>query len=216
MSLFLASITVLCVVGISIGQLMFKKAAEALPATLSLMGFVQNGWLLAALVCSLAGDLFLMLPNPALFLPGLVSFLLAHIAYIVAFRQQGIPWFANRAALAVIALIAAAMYAFLYTHGLPAEMRIPVAVYIGVIVLMAAQAWGRWTVLRNSAALQVAIGASLFMLSDSILAIDRFVQPVDFALFWVLITYFAAQVLILCGMTAPSNTANHAGKHQII
>ena len=97
--------------------------------------------------------------------------------------------------------------------SLPVNGRIAVAVYIGVIVLMAAQAWGRWTVLRSRAALQVAIGASLFMLSDSILAIDRFVQPVDFALFWVLITYFAAQVLILCGLTAPSNTANHAGKH---
>ena len=207
------------VLGMTDWHMVFKPAVMvfAIVHLLTLEGGARGRlWLLAALVCSLAGDLFLMLPNPALFLPGLVSFLLAHIAYIVAFRQQGIPWFANRAALAVIALIAAAMYAFLYTHGLPAEMRIPVAVYIGVIVLMAAQAWGRWTVLRSRAALQVAIGASLFMLSDSILAIDRFVQPVDFALFWVLITYFAAQVLILCGMTAPSNTANHAGKHQII
>ena len=50
MSLALSLSTLLCVLGISVGQLLFKKAAEALPATLSLMGFVQNGWLLAALV----------------------------------------------------------------------------------------------------------------------------------------------------------------------
>ena len=50
MPLTLGLYTLLCVLGISVGQLMFKKAAEALPATLSLMGFVQNGWLLAALV----------------------------------------------------------------------------------------------------------------------------------------------------------------------
>ena len=49
MPLTLGLYTLLCVLGISIGQLLFKKAAAALPATLSLMGFVQNGWLLAAL-----------------------------------------------------------------------------------------------------------------------------------------------------------------------
>lgn len=49
MPLTLGLYTLLCVLGISVGQLLFKKAAEALPATLSLMGFVQNGWLLAAL-----------------------------------------------------------------------------------------------------------------------------------------------------------------------
>lgn len=42
--------TLLCVLGISIGQLLFKKAAVALPATVSLMGILQNGWLMAALV----------------------------------------------------------------------------------------------------------------------------------------------------------------------
>ncbi len=40
----------LCVLSISVGQLLFKKAAAALPATLSMMGLLQNGWLVAALV----------------------------------------------------------------------------------------------------------------------------------------------------------------------
>ncbi|AVP58814.1 EamA family transporter [Pulveribacter suum] len=49
MSLSLSLFTLLCVVGISIGQLLFKKAAAALPAALSLGAVVTNGWLLAAL-----------------------------------------------------------------------------------------------------------------------------------------------------------------------
>ena len=50
MPLSLGVYTLLCVLGISIGQLLFKKAAAALPETLSLIGLLQNGWLMAALV----------------------------------------------------------------------------------------------------------------------------------------------------------------------
>lgn len=50
MPLSLSLYTLLCVLGISVGQLLFKKAATALPATLSLGGLLQNWWLMAALV----------------------------------------------------------------------------------------------------------------------------------------------------------------------
>lgn len=50
MSISLSLYTLLCVLGISIGQLLFKKAAVTLPATLSLVGLLQNCWLMAALV----------------------------------------------------------------------------------------------------------------------------------------------------------------------
>lgn len=50
MSIALTLATLLCVVCISIGQLLFKKAASALPETLSLMTLITNGWLIASLV----------------------------------------------------------------------------------------------------------------------------------------------------------------------
>lgn len=50
MSFSLSLYTLLCVISISVGQLLFKKAAAALPDTLSVTGLLQNGWLLAALV----------------------------------------------------------------------------------------------------------------------------------------------------------------------
>lgn len=171
--------------------------------------YSKSWWLLgAALVGSLAGDAFLMVEG--FFIPGLVSFLLAHIAYIVLFRQ-GVRWFPRRTALAATLGVGGAMYAFLWQGGLPAELRIPVAVYVTAIALMAAQALGRASVLGDRAARQVALGACFFMLSDSLLATNRFVQPLPLAQVGVLATYYAAQAFIVQGMVVglrrPQNTS---------
>ncbi|MGU3627491.1 lysoplasmalogenase family protein [Comamonas sp. C24C] len=157
--------------------------------------------LLAAIVFSMSGDVFLMLDGQlptSLFIPGLVSFLLAHVCYVALFRLD-VAWFADRSALLLVAAIGASMYVFLWTHGLPAALRLPVAAYVGVIALMAAQAWGRYRQLRSRAALLTALGASFFMLSDSILAINRFVQPLPWSAVSVLASYYAAQSLIVWG-----------------
>lgn len=161
----------------------------------------QTYLLLAAIVFSMAGDVFLMLDGqlqPSLFIPGLVSFLLAHVCYVALFKLDT-PWFGDRRALLLVAAIGAAMYAFLWTHGLPAALRLPVAAYVSVIALMAAQAWGRYQHQQNRPALLVALGASFFMLSDSTLAINRFVQPLPWSSVSVLGTYYAAQALIVWG-----------------
>lgn len=153
--------------------------------------------LLAALALSLAGDVFLMLSG--YFIPGLVAFLLAHLAYIALFRL-GLPWFPSRRALAATLGLGVAMYSILWLGGLPAGLRAPVAAYVLVIALMAAQAIGRAGVHRDSAALAVALGAGFFMLSDSLLATNKFVSPVPMSQVWVLGTYYTAQVLIVAGM----------------
>ena len=160
--------------------------------------FYAKPWvtMVLALGLSLAGDVFLMLDG--LFIPGLVSFLGAHLAYIALFRQ-GVPWFSHRGALVTTLAVGAAMYAFLWAGGLPAALRGPVAAYVLVIALMAAQALGRARALGTSAARMVAVGACLFMVSDSLLATHRFVQALPMSQFWVLSTYYAAQVLIVWG-----------------
>ncbi|SET89515.1 lysoplasmalogenase family protein [Variovorax sp. OV084] len=156
-----------------------------------------DGLLLTGLVASLAGDVLLMGP-PKLFVPGLVCFLLAHLAYIALFRI-GVGLFPRRGVLAATLLIGAGMYAFLWQGGLPVALRVPVGVYVVVIACMAAQAIGRAAVLRSAdpAALWVAVGACFFMLSDSLLATNRFVSPLPLASLWVLATYYAAQILIV-------------------
>ncbi|MDO9134440.1 lysoplasmalogenase family protein [Hydrogenophaga sp.] len=157
----------------------------------------SGGLLLGALALSLAGDAFLMFPG--YFIPGLVAFLLAHLAYIALFRQ-GVPWFSSRRALAATLGVGVAMYTFLWQGGLPTALRAPVAAYVLVIALMAAQAVGRATVQRNAAAVGVAVGAVFFMLSDTLLAINKFVSPLPMSQVWVLSTYYAAQILIVRNM----------------
>jgi alkylglycerol monooxygenase len=153
-------------------------------------------WLLAALAASLAGDVLLMLA-PRFFVPGLVAFLLAHLAYIRLF-SLGVGFMPRRAPLALTAGVGVAMYAFLWWGGLPAGLRLPVGIYVLVIACMAAQALGRAAELKNRPAVAVAVGACLFMLSDSLLATNRFVWPLPLASLWVLASYYAAQILIVC------------------
>ncbi|HYE38701.1 MAG TPA: lysoplasmalogenase, partial [Ramlibacter sp.] len=100
-------------------------------------------------------------------------------------------------ALAVTLGAAVAMYAVLFPHLGPV-LKGAVAAYAIVIALMAAQAIGRAAVLRDPASVAVAVGACFFMLSDALLAINRFAHPLPMAQFWVLATYYAAQALIVC------------------
>ena len=156
-----------------------------------------SGWgLMAAQACSLVGDVFLMFPG--YFIPGLLAFLLAHGVYITQFKR-GVPWLPSRRALAATLLTGAAMYAVLWAGGLPAGLRVPVAFYVLAIALMAAQALGRARWLGDRPAAMVAAGACAFMLSDALLALNRFVQPLPLAPLWVLSSYYAAQLLIAVG-----------------
>ncbi|HSN33886.1 MAG TPA: lysoplasmalogenase family protein, partial [Ideonella sp.] len=94
-------------------------------------------WVLGGLALSLAGDVALLWPKQG-FLPGLIAFLLAHLAYLAAFtrvRRLARPaW-----PFAAYALVAAAILAALW-GGVPAALRLPVAAYVVCLVSMAAQA----------------------------------------------------------------------------
>lgn len=154
-------------------------------------GFYLN--LSIALLLSMLGDIALMFPG--YFIPGLVAFLLAHLAYIRLFKRD-VSWFPSRPALAATLAVGLAMYAFLWVGGLPPGLRIPVAAYVLVIALMAAQAFGRARAIGDQASMWVAVGSASFMLSDSLLATNRFVFPLPLSQVWVLSTYYIAQTLI--------------------
>ncbi len=146
-------------------------------------------WVLVGLVCSLAGDVALMWPQQG-FLPGLVSFLLAHLAYLVAFtRVQRLAarpgWFALYAALAALIL-------WQLWPGVPGALRLPVLAYVACLGAMAAQAAVVW---RGGASRGgvLAIGGALFMASDALLATNKFAGPLPLASLWILATYWAAQ-----------------------
>lgn len=156
--------------------------------------------ILLGMVFSCMGDIFLMLPFDA-FVPGLIAFLLAHLCYIVAFRAgfRAGRWLVLAAAL--LALFAGINLAGLWPL-LPNDLRIPVVVYVAVLALMATLALARaWSHASTTApALQgarwAAIGAILFVISDSVLAWDRFGGGLPAATLCVLSTYYAAQYCI--------------------
>lgn len=145
------------------------------------------------LACSLAGDICLMLPQDR-FIAGLISFLLAHLAYSAAFVRADGAWDGTSVWLA-IPLLAYGLAVFLALRPHLGPLTVPVLLYMLVILAMAwcAIAYARREPARGSLAVA---GALLFVCSDSTLAINRFARPFRAAPAVVLGTYYAAQWLI--------------------
>jgi uncharacterized membrane protein YhhN len=175
----------------------FKPLATALLILLAItirgeQPTVYRALLLAGLTFSLGGDILLMLPSDR-FMPGLLSFLIAQLLYLGAFTI-GRPFFASPLYLIPFAAFGALAYWFL-APGLDG-MRIPVAGYIVVILAMASAAYGRYASLGSLSGWLAFLGAALFVISDAILAVNRFRFKFTSARALNLLTYFAAQYLI--------------------
>ena len=155
--------------------------------------------IVVGLACSLAGDIFLMLPRDR-FVAGLGSFLAAHLAYLAAF-SSGAPLGAAPA-LAVPLLALAVPLLWVLWPGL-GSLRLPVLFYTAAILVMVwkAVAW-RWMAPTPGSGL-AAGGALLFMTSDAVLALNRFHRPIRSAQVLIMSTYVAAQALIACSVGVP-------------
>jgi len=148
--------------------------------------------IVVGLAFSLAGDVFLMLPSDR-FLPGLASFLVAHIVYIAAFA--GTAGFGHSpTALLPVAAVAGILLRILWPHLGPE--RLPVLAYVAVIATMGWQALAQWLAVGETWALCALVGAALFLASDAILAINRFKGPFAASPLAVLGSYYPAQWLI--------------------
>ncbi len=153
-------------------------------------------WFVAALVFSLGGDVFLMLPGNR-FVEGLASFLVGHLAYIggmVAWGLDIVPaWFAL--VLLLFGLIATIGGAIVQAAGeQDRRLRLPVGLYITVITIMVlvAGATAHWWFL---------VGALLFYVSDATIGITRFVRDFAYSRVGVMVTYHLAQFLLVFGLT---------------
>ncbi len=161
---------------------------------------------LAGLLLSLLGDVFLMLPGDW-FAFGLGSFLLAHLCYLRAFRLRG-EWLRPIWPVLAYGVIAATVLAYLWPH-LPVELKIPVVVYVVALAGMAAQAACIWRQRPDGAALLATAGGACFVLSDALLAIDRFAMAIPLASVWVLLGYWAAQWLIGASVMPVTDTSRN-------
>ena len=141
-------------------------------------GEARRSALLAGLGLSLLGDVALLWPQQG-FLPGLMAFLLAHLAYLRAFTR-GVRLAAWSPAFVGYAALTAAVLSVLWP-GVPAPLRVPVAAYVLCLAAMAAQTACWWRARRGGADGQLALGAALggllFLTSDALLATHRFHTP---------------------------------------
>lgn len=173
----------------------------ALPA--SAQGQHYQWAIVAGLFFSLLGDIFLMLPRER-FIAGLASFLVAHLAYALAF-SAGLPAAPEPALLALLLLlllVLALPVLWLLWPGLGA-LRLPVLVYMAAILAMVWLAGGRSLALPGLSSTLAALGAALFMLSDTVLALNKFRRPFRSAPLQVMSSYVAAQALIALSVSLP-------------
>jgi uncharacterized membrane protein YhhN len=167
----------------------------------------RSSSVVVAILFSLAGDVQLMLQknNELFFVFGLAAFLIAHIFYIFSYRQhrfeshpdelQGV----QRIRLAFPVILAGTGLVFVLYPVLGA-LKVPVVLYSIVIVVMVLNALFRYGRTGAKSYWMVFIGAVLFMISDSMIAIDKFLSPINEAEFLVMSTYIAAQFLIVEGL----------------
>jgi uncharacterized membrane protein YhhN len=168
----------------------------------------QAIWFGIGLVLSLAGDIFLMLPVN-LFMAGLASFLLAHLAYASGFNPTLPPITGISVMLTlVVGLAAILLYrrvamAVSSRPGGPG-LRIGILAYSIALTLMTVSAMltlarPEWSLRASTFA---AVGGLLFFASDSMLALDRFVEPIPKAKALVHMTYHLGQFALMLGVAS--------------
>lgn len=152
-------------------------------------------WLLAALAFSMLGDVLLAWDGERLFVFGLAAFLLGHLSYLMNLRP-----FARFYPLLLLPYLAFATLVLSLMWPQLGAMALPVCVYIAVILSMS---FGTWCSGRANPWLIA--GAVLFIVSDSLIGLNKFYQAIPYAGSWIMLTYYAAQFALVRGfLQAPT------------
>ncbi|HCM77141.1 MAG TPA: lysoplasmalogenase [Cytophagales bacterium] len=164
---------------------------------------------LAAIFFSFLGDVSLMFQgkNELFFIAGLGSFLIAHVCYIAAYHQHkaegnglyGVQKF--RLAMPIV-LAGSGLISILYAHL--GSLKVPVVLYAIVLIVMVMQSLFRYGFTNSRSFWMVLGGASLFMISDAMIAINKFLFAFEWSGLAIMSTYIVAQFLIIEGLIAHS------------
>ena len=149
--------------------------------------------ILAALVLSWWGDVFLLSKSEPVFKLGILSFLLGHIAYAIAFAQSAFSWTGAALGFIIVSLVAYFVGRWLIPK-LDAGMKPAVIAYITVISTMVVFATALSFETRH---FQVLLGATMFFVSDLAVAKHRFVSPGFSNKIWGLPLYYGAQIVLV-------------------
>jgi uncharacterized membrane protein YhhN len=186
-------------------EVLFKPVSTLLVIAVALLSLLSagmrpsfTGLVTLGLVLSLGGDVALMFRTNRWFLIGLVLFLLAHVVYAVTFTvPNGFHSFHSQDLIVAAGLLVfgGAVYAYLWP-GL-GSMKVPVLAYVLVILFMVNRAISAFfgATFSPTQAWLLSVGAILFMLSDLLLAVNRFRRPFK-AEPLGLFLYYGGQLLI--------------------
>jgi uncharacterized membrane protein YhhN len=152
-------------------------------------GSHYNNYIFTGLLLSVIGDVLLE-TSPSMFLYGLIAFLLAHLAYITAFLKRDRRF--EILPLIPILVFGTVVYWFLYSSL--QKMAVPVLIYLIVILTMSWRAIAQRNF--NKIAVFAATGSIFFVLSDSIIAFNKFYIEIPHAKWIIMFTYWTAQTLI--------------------
>ncbi len=170
-------------------------------------------YILLGLILSIVGDTTLMfVENPPywknFFLLGLGSFLLTHIFYLLAFlnypsNQKGLVQ--KKTFLIIPFIIFLIANNFILWDGIEAAMKIPVLVYSTTIVLMALSCLNLNQKITLHAWQQLFLGVMLFVVSDTIIGLNKFNAPIPYARLLIMLFYLVGQYFIVTGSILINN-----------
>lgn len=163
-------------------------------------------WFGLGILFSLAGDILLMLSLDRFFLTGLVTFLIAHVAYVIGFNMP-LPELSGWSFLLAFIVgingvrVMRRILAPVAAQG-QSGLRIPIILYGVIISIMLLSALMKLTDLSWNAvaALLVGLGAFLFYLSDIILAWMKFIAPVQHGRIYNILSYHLGQIALIAGV----------------
>ena len=192
------------------GEESYRQATKPFLMTFLMLYFIRETsfkpsalkkLIVLALVFSWMGDVLLMFEtrDEIFFIFGLVAFLMAHIFYILFFEKIILK--ENLKKRYWIFLPVMVYYVVLISVLSPTleDMKWPVCVYGIIISYMLIKAFQTGGAQNRKAVLYLITGAVLFVISDSVLALNKFYQPFEFAGIFIMGTYGLAQLLITFG-----------------
>lgn len=159
--------------------------------------------LLIGLFFSWMGDVFLLFENknPLFFIFGLASFLTTHIFYIIYFLRirSAQPSLLKKQPVLIALVLGYGITLVWQLYAHLGDLKLPVIIYAIVICSMLLCSLHVFLKVNRTSAVYYLAGAAVFVISDSLLAINKFYQPFAFAGLLIMLTYCAAQYFIVRG-----------------
>lgn len=178
---------------------LFSYLIKIIPLCVLIVFSVKNFYginkklMISALVLSAIGDVILALEGREMFVYGLGAFAVAHCFYIISFLLNKVCFNCKRVFIAVLFFIYSLVIMSILGPYLK-NMLAPVIIYISIITMMGVSA-----TLAGRSNLYMITGGVMFILSDSIIAINMFLSHVPHSSYWIMLTYFPAQFFIIFG-----------------